>query len=247
MYQHQYNRQLPTDWFHQVESLSKLTQAVTFDFELRDFILPSDHRLVEAELERVRKARRGEPSAVRRQNLSDNAAQAILAAGGRVEHDWVGIHEAWWRRFGETFYRNPDDNPFACEYLQSSWWHCLPNREKDVILLWDQKQALTPDSVEEFICIDSTFGYALCTLTVDAIPSLSSNQKIWMRRAKRLYIGHEKAACQGLSSSDMHAPNDAYTIPANHLAQLVGGGFSFFSIAALFMCLCAVVPFYGNK
>ena len=133
MYQHQYNRQLPTDWFHQVESLPKLMRTMTFDFELRDFILPSDHRLVEAELERVRKARRGEPSAARRLNLSDNAAQAVLAAGGRVEHDWVCIHEAWWRRFGETFYRNPDENPFAREYLQSSWWHCLPNREKGVI------------------------------------------------------------------------------------------------------------------
>ena len=72
-----------------------------------------------------------------------------------------------------------------------------------------------------------------------------------MRRAKRLYIGyigHEKAALHwlhwSLSSIDMHAPNDAYTIPANHLAQLVGDAFYFFSIVAVFMCLFAVVPFY---
>ena len=74
-------------------------------------------------------------------------------------YDWVSIHEVAWRGFGKTFYANPAHNPFARGYLSSQWWHCLPNREKDVILLWDQKQALTPNSVEEFICIESNFWH----------------------------------------------------------------------------------------
>ena len=45
----------------------------------------------------------------------------------------------------------------------------------------------------------------------------------------------------------MHAPNEAYTIPANHLAQLAGDGFYFCSIVAVFMCMFAVVPFYESK
>ena len=93
----------------------------------------------------------------------------------------------------------------------------------------------------------SNFGTYLCTLAVDGIPPLGPSQKIWMRRAKRLYIGHERAACQGLSSSDIHAPNNAQAIPAHHLAQLAGDGFSFFRIAEVFMCLFAVVPFYESK
>ena len=46
MYQHQYNRQLPTDWFHQVESLSKLTQAVTFGHLILNSEISFYHQII---------------------------------------------------------------------------------------------------------------------------------------------------------------------------------------------------------
>ena len=199
-----------------VDDASKLTVP---KLPLASFILPSNHHLVQAELERSSLARRP----------LDKTATTFPA-----------LHRQFFKERGIRI----KDLTVPVHVLGNAWFEALPCREKDIVLYVDKLRKARPS-----VCtVDSSQSiYRSPKGCSGVVQTLTPGMHTWIysdgeREINRAMLGFEAMTLQGFPSKWLEEAVDSDVASDSQLKDLAGNAFSATVFAAIYIVLMCKLP-----